>query len=290
METRRRTAIAGGDNISVMTQILQYSLVGASEVLASIGQLEFFYDQVCTWPLLSIASPCTAHCTVARVFVLFVQQRMLWVSVLPSLPSNYFNYSATISPPQPLQATKPELKGRHLVREGSFLRMQWLHPQPQCPEEYWGPGVVHNQAPSSGTLRSSACMQAPDVMRSVCLALNLVATALGGYFSAFLMSITDNYTTWLNNLDDPKTSHLDQYFFLLATFMLVNTVAFVGVAYGYKYKVIKHRAPLPLVGGQQPHAVRQAATAAPGALRLPPFQFVLCFPKYLYSIDRLDAY
>ena len=95
--------------------------------------------------------------------------------------------------------------------------------------------------------------------------MNLVATALGGYFSAFLMSLTDNYTTWLNNLDDPATSHLDQYFFLLAAFMLVNTVAFVGVAHRYKYKVVRHRAPLPLVGGQQSHAVRQAATAAPGA-------------------------
>lgn len=27
-------------------QILQYTLVGTSEVLASIGQIEFFYDQV----------------------------------------------------------------------------------------------------------------------------------------------------------------------------------------------------------------------------------------------------
>lgn len=111
-------------------------------------------------------------------------------------------------------------------------------------------------------------MQAPDVMRSVCLALNLVATALGGYFSAFLMSVVDRHTTWLNDLDDPKTSHLDQYFFLLAGFMLMNTVAFVGVASRYKYKVVKHRAPLPLVGGQQPHAVRQALTAA-GTLVLP---------------------
>jgi dipeptide/tripeptide permease len=46
VEGQRLAAIAKGDNISVMTQILQYALVGASEVLASIGQLEFFYDQV----------------------------------------------------------------------------------------------------------------------------------------------------------------------------------------------------------------------------------------------------
>lgn len=47
VETQRRTALTRGGNISVMTQILQYALVGASEVLASIGQIEFFYDQVC---------------------------------------------------------------------------------------------------------------------------------------------------------------------------------------------------------------------------------------------------
>jgi hypothetical protein len=109
-------------------------------------------------------------------------------------------------------------------------------------------------------------MQAPDVMRSVCSALNLVATALGGYLSAFLMSLTAHYTTWLDNIDDPETSHLDQYFYLLAAFMLVNTGLFVVVAMRYKYKVVKHRAPLPLVGGQQSHAVRQTAPARPGEI------------------------
>jgi dipeptide/tripeptide permease len=47
VETQRRTAIADGGNVSVMNQVLQYSLVGASEVLASIGTMELFYDQVC---------------------------------------------------------------------------------------------------------------------------------------------------------------------------------------------------------------------------------------------------
>lgn len=47
-------AVADGTNylpervpLNIMWQAPSYILVGASEVLASIGQLEFFYDQVC---------------------------------------------------------------------------------------------------------------------------------------------------------------------------------------------------------------------------------------------------
>jgi POT family len=46
VERRRLDAVAAGGNIGIMTQVLQYTLVGSSEVLASIGQIEFFYDQV----------------------------------------------------------------------------------------------------------------------------------------------------------------------------------------------------------------------------------------------------
>jgi hypothetical protein len=102
-----------------------------------------------------------------------------------------------------------------------------------------------------------AALQAPDVMRSCCSALALLATASGGYLSAGLMYLTSRFTTWLDNLNDPTTSHLDLYFYLLAAFMLANTLLFAYVAASYKYKVVKHRAPLPLVGGQQHHAVMQ---------------------------------
>lgn len=46
VERRRMAALAIGENISVLEQSTQFLLVGLSEVLASIGQIEFFYDQV----------------------------------------------------------------------------------------------------------------------------------------------------------------------------------------------------------------------------------------------------
>jgi solute carrier family 15 (peptide/histidine transporter), member 3/4 len=46
VERNRMEAIAAGSNVTVMQQVTPYLLVGASEVLSSIGQIEFFYDQV----------------------------------------------------------------------------------------------------------------------------------------------------------------------------------------------------------------------------------------------------
>ena len=47
VERRRMVAIVEHDsNVGVMQQVTPYVLVGASEVLSSIGQIEFFYDQV----------------------------------------------------------------------------------------------------------------------------------------------------------------------------------------------------------------------------------------------------
>jgi solute carrier family 15 (peptide/histidine transporter), member 3/4 len=52
VERHRMAAIAAGGNVTVMQQVTPYLLVGASEVLSSIGQIEFFYDQACTSPAL----------------------------------------------------------------------------------------------------------------------------------------------------------------------------------------------------------------------------------------------
>lgn len=108
-------------------------------------------------------------------------------------------------------------------------------------------------------------VQAPDVMRSCCGALSLLTTAMGGYLSAFLMVAVTSTTTWLDDLDDPHKARLDLYFYLLAGFMFAATLIFCAVAMTYKYKVVQHRAPLPLIGGQQSHAVRQHPRHAPGA-------------------------
>ena len=58
VERNRMAAINAGGNVGVMQQVTPYMLVGASEVLASIGQIEFFYDQARA-PLL-----CRTACSV----------------------------------------------------------------------------------------------------------------------------------------------------------------------------------------------------------------------------------
>ena len=102
-------------------------------------------------------------------------------------------------------------------------------------------------------------------MRSCCTALALVATALGGYASAGLLVVVQAYTTWLDDLR--HGSRLDLYFVLLAAVMLANTVVFVGVAMGYKYKAIRHRAPIPGVGGQHAPRWSRAPRAVSGVQR-----------------------
>lgn len=91
-------------------------------------------------------------------------------------------------------------------------------------------------------------MQAPDVMRSCCSALQLLSTALGGYLSAFVLWAVTNNTTWITDLK--HNSRLDLYFLLLAAVMVVNTIVFVFFASKFQYKVVKHRAPMPRIGGQ----------------------------------------
>lgn len=62
VERNRMRAIADGSNVSVMQQVTPYLLVGASEVLSSIGQIEFFYDQVqfpCVFSLIVVSAPVT---------------------------------------------------------------------------------------------------------------------------------------------------------------------------------------------------------------------------------------
>lgn len=107
-------------------------------------------------------------------------------------------------------------------------------------------------------------------MRSCCGALSLLTTALGGYLSAFLMAAVTSSTHWLDDLDNPATARLDLYFYLLAGFMLAATLVFVGISTRYQYKTVRHRAPLPLIGGQQSHAVMQQLP--PGARAISSFR------------------
>ena len=60
VERNRMAAVAEGSNVTVMQQVTPYVLVGGSEVLSSIGQIEFFYDQV------RDAVPCLVCTSLAR--------------------------------------------------------------------------------------------------------------------------------------------------------------------------------------------------------------------------------
>ena len=71
--------------------------------------------------------------------------------------------------------------------------------------------------------------EAPESMRSLCMALQLVSTSLGSYLSAALLNAVDAVTRaaghpWVpsKNLDE---GHLDYFFALLAGIMLADTLA-----------------------------------------------------------------
>ena len=73
--------------------------------------------------------------------------------------------------------------------------------------------------------------EVPESMRSVCQALNLLATCLGSFITGALNSV---FVTWLpDNLNDGK---LNIFFFVLAFLMFLNLLAFMRVSPGFKYK------------------------------------------------------
>lgn len=86
--------------------------------------------------------------------------------------------------------------------------------------------------------------QAPDVMRSCMLALQLFGTAMGGYFATFLMGFIHYITKaipggeWIP--DDLNMGRLDLMYLTIGGVMLLDTIAFVIVAKRYKCKEVEH--------------------------------------------------
>lgn len=83
-------------------------------------------------------------------------------------------------------------------------------------------------------------LQAPDVMRSCSMALQLLSTAVGSYLGGGLVAAVAAATSaagspWLPK--DLNTGHLDLFLWLCGGLMLANTLLFVLVANGYEYKV-----------------------------------------------------
>mmetsp|Transcript_33294 Transcript_33294/g.78958 ORF Transcript_33294/g.78958 Transcript_33294/m.78958 type:complete len:662 (+) Transcript_33294:161-2146(+) len=88
--------------------------------------------------------------------------------------------------------------------------------------------------------------QAPDVMRSMGMALQMLSISLGSYLSGALTALVRSATAgpggqggWLPK--DLNEGRLDLFFLLLAGLMFANLLAFLWVASGYIYKHVPHK-------------------------------------------------
>eukprot|EP00884_Botryococcus_braunii_P017309 jgi/Botrbrau1/4261/Bobra.0390s0001.1 len=108
--------------------------------------------------------------------------------------------------------------------------------------------------------------QAPDVMRSCSMALQLLSVAIGSYLSGAVVWAVGAGTAALGFNDgmgwltqDLNKGRLDLFFLFLAGLSALNMAAFVGVAAPYKYKDVPHqRAQAP----KRPRIPRPAAPSA----------------------------
>ncbi|KDD71865.1 hypothetical protein H632_c4265p0, partial [Helicosporidium sp. ATCC 50920] len=90
--------------------------------------------------------------------------------------------------------------------------------------------------------------QAPDVMRSCSMALQLLSVAVGSYLSGALVWFTTAYTRdrdpehqgWLPK--DLNRGRLDLFLLLLAACMVLNTAVYLWVARRFEYKAVTHQA------------------------------------------------
>ncbi|KAJ4745739.1 Protein NRT1/ PTR FAMILY 5.1 [Rhynchospora pubera] len=76
--------------------------------------------------------------------------------------------------------------------------------------------------------------QAPDSMRSICVALALLTISLGSYANSFILTVVNRATGWIpENLNEGR---LDCFFWLLVGLCLVNLAVFVYCATRYRYR------------------------------------------------------
>ncbi|XXG66693.1 hypothetical protein AAC387_Pa06g0217 [Persea americana] len=84
--------------------------------------------------------------------------------------------------------------------------------------------------------------QAPDTMRSMCIAFSLLTMSLGSYLSTLIVAIVSvltnkgGQTGWIpDNLND---GHLDYFFWALASASALNFVAYLACAKNYRLKKV----------------------------------------------------
>eukprot|EP00877_Chromochloris_zofingiensis_P007998 jgi/Chrzof1/3451/Cz12g26030.t1 len=135
--------------------------------------------------------------------------------------------------------------------------------------------VTHLYLCMNATATKTCCivLQAPDVMRSCSMALQLLSVAIGSYLGGGLVAAVQAITSstghpWLPR--DLNHGHMDYFLLLTGGLMTLNTIVFVWVAIKYEYKAVEHRGVL-----KAPTADEQAAAAVAGrgpspAFMLPP--------------------
>ena len=115
--------------------------------------------------------------------------------------------------------------------------------------------------------------QAPDVMRSCSMALQLLSVAVGSYLSGALVAAVGAGTAWLGPGKDGagwlpsalNEGRLDLFFWLMAALCVANTLLFLVVASRYQYKDVPHgrrrkRAPEEVVVAGEGEPQQQQAT------------------------------
>ncbi len=105
--------------------------------------------------------------------------------------------------------------------------------------------------------------QAPDVMRSCSMALQLLSVCVGSYLSGALVWAVGRLTSvgggpgWLAK--DLNYGRLDLFFCFMAVLMVVGLVGFLLVAMRYEYKMVDHAPPT--------RPTRPPRSTAPGRVR-----------------------
>ncbi|KAI7845604.1 hypothetical protein COHA_000891 [Chlorella ohadii] len=81
---------------------------------------------------------------------------------------------------------------------------------------------------------------APDAMRSTCAAMQLLASALGSYLAAALVSIVQAISggTWVP--DNVNDGHMDYFFWMMAVLMALTLVVYIFIARAFRYKQVTH--------------------------------------------------